>query len=118
MTAKVTEGETGANSLDLPVCRFTAGAHSGKAPGRLPGAGSSPGRNQVGEVWAENWSLAKDRTYGITARLGARLPMFGADSLRVRRHPAPGRDLQDLVHGMPARRRVCSGRVRGRAGTA
>ena len=60
-------------------------SHSGTASGRLPGAGSSPERNQLGEVWPEDWSLAKDRSYGITARLGtgffaplgARIYVFG-----------------------------------------
>ena len=45
-------------------------SHSGTASGRLPGAGSSPERNQLGDAWPEDWSLAKDRSYGITARLG------------------------------------------------
>ena len=53
--------------------------HSGEASGRHRGAGASPGRNQLGEAWPESWSLAKDRSYGITARLGAPVPMFGAD---------------------------------------
>lgn len=53
--------------------------HSGEASARLPGAGASPGRNQLGEVWPEDWTLAKDRSYGITARLGGAVPMFGAD---------------------------------------
>ena len=68
----------GLGPLDLDI-EGDIVTHSGEASGRLPGAGSSPGRNQVGEVWPENWSLAKDRSYGITARLGAPLPMFGAD---------------------------------------
>ena len=41
--------------------------------------------SQLGEVWPEDWSLAKDRSYGITARLGtgffaplgARIYVFG-----------------------------------------
>ncbi len=53
--------------------------HSGEASGRLPGAGASPERNLLGEVWPENWSLAKDRSYGIRASLGAPLPIVGAD---------------------------------------
>lgn len=53
--------------------------HGGEASARLPGAGASSGRNQLGEVWPEDWSLAKDRSYGITARLGGPVPMFGAD---------------------------------------
>lgn len=53
--------------------------HSGEASARLPCAGTSPGRNQLGEVWPEEWTLAKDRSYGITARLGGPVPLFGAD---------------------------------------
>lgn len=51
--------------------------HSGEASARLPGAGASPGRNQLGEVWPEDWTLAKDRSYGITARLGGAVPQIG-----------------------------------------
>ena len=53
--------------------------HDGTANGRLPGAGESPGRNLVGEVWPEEWSLTKDRSYGITARVGVPVPLFGAE---------------------------------------
>lgn len=51
--------------------------HGGAASGRLAGVGTSTGRNQLGEAWPENWSLGQDRTYGITARLGAGIPFFG-----------------------------------------
>ena len=51
--------------------------YTGSVSGRLPGEGSSPGRNQLGEVWPENWSLAKERSFGLTLRLGAAMPALG-----------------------------------------
>lgn len=53
--------------------------HRGEASGRLPGAGASPGNNQLGDVWPEDWSMAKDRSYGVTLRLGVETPGLGAD---------------------------------------
>ncbi len=51
--------------------------HGGVTAGRLAGAGTSAGRNQLGEVWPENWTLGNDKSYGLTARLGAGIPFFG-----------------------------------------
>lgn len=51
--------------------------YTGSVSGRLPGSGSSPGRNQLGEVWPENWSLAKERSLGLTLRLGSAMPALG-----------------------------------------
>lgn len=53
--------------------------HRGTASGRLPGAGASPGNDQLGDVWPEDWSLAKDRSYGVTLRVGAEAAGLGAD---------------------------------------
>ncbi len=53
--------------------------HRRMASGHTAGEGSSPGRNQLGEVWPEDWSLAKERSYGLTLRLGTAVPAFGAD---------------------------------------
>lgn len=53
--------------------------HRGEASGRLPGAGASPGNNQLGDVWPEDWSMAKERSYGLTLRLGVETPGLGAD---------------------------------------
>ena len=44
--------------------------HSGAADSQLAGIGESPGRNQLGENWPDHWSLAKDRSYGFTLKLG------------------------------------------------
>lgn len=52
--------------------------HSGEAAGRMEGAGTSPRRNQLGDVWPEDWSQTKDRSYGLTLRLGTAAPALGA----------------------------------------
>ena len=52
--------------------------HQGSASGYLAGAGTSPGRNQLGEVWPEDWSLTKKRSLGATARLGLEVAALGA----------------------------------------
>ena len=70
---------TSAAFYDVDYGKSVDSRHPGEASGRHRGAGASPGRNQLGEAWPESWSLAKDRSYGITARLGAPVPMFGAD---------------------------------------
>lgn len=51
--------------------------HGGVTVGHLAGTGSSTTRNQLGEVWAEDWTLEKDTSYGLTARLGAGIPLVG-----------------------------------------
>ena len=51
--------------------------HGGIAAGRLLGSGTSPGRNQLGEVWPEDWTFERDRSFGLTARLGAGIPLIG-----------------------------------------
>lgn len=42
----------------------------GTVDGRLLGAGSSPGRNQLGESWPEDWSFERKRSYGVAFKLG------------------------------------------------
>ena len=44
--------------------------HGGSVEGQLAGIRESSGRNQLGESWPDHWSLAKDRSYGFTLRLG------------------------------------------------
>ncbi len=51
--------------------------HGGVTLGRLAGSGTSAGRNQLGEVWPEDWSLEKESSYGLTARAGAGIPFIG-----------------------------------------
>ncbi len=53
------------------------GYHRGVVLGRLPGLGTSKGRNQLGEVWPEDWSFDKDRSFGFTLRVGAGIPVVG-----------------------------------------
>ena len=66
----------GSAFLDIEADLVT---HRGEATGRMAGAGASPNRNQLGEVWPEDWSLAKERSYGLTLRLGAAVPALGSD---------------------------------------
>ena len=67
--------------------------HSGKARGRLPWikdsaarerTGSDPDWPQSGESWPDDWTFEKDRSYGLTLRLGgpvdALTPVLGAGS--------------------------------------
>ena len=49
--------------------------HDVAARGRLAGAGDSDRRNQLGESWPDGWQLAKDKSYGLTLKLGFR-PRF------------------------------------------
>ena len=37
---------------------------------QLQGVGTSPGRNQLGESWLDQWSLERDRSYGFTLKVG------------------------------------------------
>lgn len=61
-----------------------AAVHGGTARGLMPGVGVSPGRDQAGESWPYHWRFEKDRSFGLTLRLGggpAFLHAFaGADS--------------------------------------
>ena len=52
--------------------------HGGIAAGRLAGTGTSDTRNQLGEVWAEDWTFQKDQTLGLTGRLGFGIPLIGS----------------------------------------
>ncbi len=47
-----------------------AAVHRGTARGLLPGVGVSPGRNQAGESWPYRWRFEKERSFGLTLRLG------------------------------------------------
>ncbi len=44
--------------------------HGGTVRGRLAEAGNAPGRNEWGESWSEDWSYEKERSYGLTLKLG------------------------------------------------
>lgn len=65
---------TFADDLFLEM-EFDAAVHGGTARGRLAGVGVSPGRNQAGESWPYRWRFEKDRSFGLTLRLGGR-PAF------------------------------------------
>lgn len=47
-----------------------AAVHDGTVRGRLDGIGISPGRDQAGESWPYHWHFEKDRSLGLTLRLG------------------------------------------------
>ena len=51
--------------------------YGGVVQGALPGAGSSEGRDQLGESWPEDWSFERDRSYGATVRIGSGIPILG-----------------------------------------
>ncbi len=42
----------------------------GVVDGQLSGIGSSPGRNQLGESWPDQWTFEKKRSYGVSFKLG------------------------------------------------
>lgn len=63
-----------ADSLFLEA-ELDAAVHGGTVRGWLTGVGISPGRNQVGESWPYRWRLEKNRSFGLTLRLGGR-PAF------------------------------------------
>ncbi|MCY4059243.1 MAG: hypothetical protein OXG44_14700 [Gammaproteobacteria bacterium] len=50
--------------------------HQGTVSGHLEGVGTTPQRNQVGENWPEDWELAKDKSYGVTVRVGGEVPLI------------------------------------------
>ncbi len=54
--------------------------HGGTLLGALPGVGTSEGRNQLGEIWPEDWTFSKERSSGLTARLGTGIPILGFGS--------------------------------------
>ena len=51
-------------------------APGGAVRGHLQGVGTSPGRNQLGELWPEDWSFEKGTGYGLTIRLGTSTPIL------------------------------------------
>lgn len=44
--------------------------HRGMLEGQLEGSGTSPSGRQLGEVWPDEWSFEKQRSYGVTLRIG------------------------------------------------
>lgn len=54
--------------------------HRGSVSSHLAGQGTSPLRNQLGEVWPEDWSLTKQRSFGATVRIGMEVPALGASA--------------------------------------
>ena len=50
--------------------------HSGTISGMLPGDGDSPGRNQYGEAWPDDWSVERKNSYGVTLMVGVSPPFL------------------------------------------
>ena len=44
--------------------------HRGMLEAQLMGSGTSPSGRQLGEVWPDEWSFEKQRSYGLTLRIG------------------------------------------------
>ena len=44
--------------------------HRGTLEAQLEGSGTSPSGRQLGEVWPDDWSFEKRRSFGVTLRLG------------------------------------------------
>lgn len=53
----------------------------GAVRGHFEGAGASESRTQLGENWPEDWSFEKNRSYGLTVRLGAGMPALSGLSV-------------------------------------
>ena len=53
----------------------------GAVQGHFEGAGASESRSQLGENWPEDWSFEKNRSYGVTIRLGAGMPALSGLSV-------------------------------------
>ncbi len=51
--------------------------HGGAPAGRLVAAAAQAGGNELGELLSEDWTLQSDRSFGLTARVGAGIPFFG-----------------------------------------
>lgn len=44
--------------------------------GIFPGGGESPGRNQYGEAWPDEWSVERKNSYGVTLMFGVSPPFL------------------------------------------
>ncbi|MCE2390755.1 MAG: outer membrane beta-barrel protein [Proteobacteria bacterium] len=61
----------GADGSFFLSAELDAKLHDVTTRGRLEGVGDSATRNQLGESWPDDWSLEKERSYGLTVKLGA-----------------------------------------------
>ena len=52
--------------------------HNPDVAGTLVGRGESPGRNQPGESWPDDWSMERNRSYGLTLKLGGSPPVLAS----------------------------------------
>ena len=50
--------------------RVDAALHFAAVDGQLTGVGDSPGRNQLGESWPDQWTFERKRSFGLTMEIG------------------------------------------------
>ena len=50
--------------------RVDAALHFAAVDGQMAGVGESPGRNQLGESWPDQWTFERKRSYGLTMEIG------------------------------------------------
>ncbi|MXW09713.1 MAG: hypothetical protein F4X47_10015 [Gammaproteobacteria bacterium] len=50
--------------------RVDAALHFAAVDGQLAGVGDSPGRNQLGESWPDQWTFERKRSFGLTMEIG------------------------------------------------
>ncbi len=50
--------------------RVDATLHLAAVDGQMAGVGDSPGRNQLGESWPDQWTFDRKRSYGLTVEIG------------------------------------------------
>ena len=50
--------------------RVDAALHFAAVDGQMAGVGESPGRNQLGESWPDQWTFKRKRSYGLTMEIG------------------------------------------------
>ena len=78
--------------------------HQGTVSGHLEGVGSTPQRNQVGENWPEDWELAKDKSYGLTVRVGGEVPIIDTTAFVLAGFRRVQARLLEVVFRLPAGR--------------
>ena len=59
------------------------GLRDGKADDQFDGVGSSPGRNQLGELWPDQWQFKGNRRYGASLTVGGSPPALRSMKLSL-----------------------------------
>ena len=82
--------------------------HRGTTSGHLEGVGTTAGRDQVGESWPEDWKLVKDKSYGLTARIGGQLPIIDTTAYMLAGIRRVDADFSRSYRGCLLLERVCT----------